>query len=76
MDQHEDLNEEAKLEGISQFPDNEELTITRVERTKSREARYRITFGLYSITVLEDVMIKYRMTRGNTFMKKTWKRLS
>ncbi|RAJ01006.1 regulatory protein [Paenibacillus pabuli] len=71
MDQHEDdLYEEAVVEGISQFPDNEELTITRVERTKSREARYRITFGLHSITVLEDVMIKYRMTRGNTFLKK------
>lgn len=71
MDQHEDdLYEEAEVEGISQFPDNEELTITRVERTKSREARYRITFGLHSITVLEDVMIKYRMTRGNTFLKK------
>ncbi|MDK8193379.1 regulatory protein RecX [Paenibacillus sp. UMB7766-LJ446] len=71
MDQHdEELYEEAELEGISQFPDNEELTITLVERTKSREARYRITFGLYSITVLEDVMIKYRMTRGNTFLKK------
>ena len=71
MDQHDDdLYEKAELEGISQFPDNEELTITRVERTKSRQARYRITFGLYSITVLEDVMIKYRMTRGNTFVKK------
>jgi regulatory protein len=66
----EDLHEEAELNGISQFPDDEELIITLVERTKSREARYRISFGNYSLTVLEDVMIKYRMTRGNTFMKK------
>ncbi|MBY0118939.1 regulatory protein RecX [Paenibacillus sp. FSL L8-0435] len=71
MDQHdEDLYEEAEQDGLSQFPDNEELIITRVERTKSRQARYRITFGNHSITVLEDVMIKYRMTQGNTFMKK------
>ncbi|MEK3707778.1 regulatory protein RecX [Paenibacillus sp. FSL R7-0198] len=71
MDQHdEDLYEEAEEDGLSQFPDNEELIITRVERTKSRQARYRITFGIHSITVLEDVMIKYRMTQGNTFMKK------
>lgn len=71
MDQHdEDLYEEAEQDGLSQFPDNEELIITRVERTKSRQARYRITFGIHSITVLEDVMIKYRMTQGNTFMKK------
>ncbi|WP_339184128.1 regulatory protein RecX [Paenibacillus sp. FSL R5-0701] len=71
MDQHdEDLYEEAEQDGLSQFPDNEELIITRVERTKSRQARYRITFGIHSITVLEDVMIKYRMTQGNMFMKK------
>ena len=74
MDQHDDdLYETAELEGISQFPDNEELTITRVERTKAGR-RYRITFGMYSITVLEDVMIKYRMTRGNTFRRKISKR--
>ncbi|QKS60428.1 RecX family transcriptional regulator [Paenibacillus barcinonensis] len=58
------------MDGFSQLPDDEELEITKVERTKSREARYRISFGMYSITVLEDVMIKYRLTRGNTFMKK------
>ncbi|WP_260984507.1 regulatory protein RecX [Paenibacillus xylanexedens] len=69
-DDDEELQESAELHGISQFPDDEELVITRVERTKSREARYRISFGHYSLTVLEDVMIKYRMTRGNTFMKK------
>ncbi|CAI6033594.1 Regulatory protein RecX [Paenibacillus sp. JJ-100] len=66
----EDLHEQTQLDGISHLPEDEELMITRVERTKSREARYRISFGIYSITVLEDVMIKYRMTRGNIFMKK------
>lgn len=70
-DEHdEELHEHAASDGISQFPDDEELVITRVERTKSREARYRISFGIYSITVLEDVMIKYRMTRGTVFLKK------
>lgn len=61
---------EHEPEGIADFPDNEELVITRVDRLKSREARYRITFGTYSLTVLEDVMIKYRMTKGNTFVKR------
>ncbi|MDR6722247.1 regulatory protein [Paenibacillus amylolyticus] len=72
MDKYdEDLFEEAELTGISQFPDHEELTITRVERLlKGRVARYRIEFGMHSITVLEDVMIKYRLMRGNTFVKK------
>ncbi len=69
-DDDEELQEAAELNEFSQFPDDEELIITRVERTKSREARYRISFGHYSLTVLEDVMIKYRMTRGNIFMKK------
>jgi len=69
-DDDEELQEEAELNAVSQFPDDEELIITRVERTKSREARYRISFGHYSLTVLEDVMIKYRMTRGNIFKKK------
>ncbi|MBB6019420.1 regulatory protein [Paenibacillus sp. JGP012] len=66
----EELHGQAEADGISQLPDNEELVITMVERTKSREARYRISFGIHSITVLEDVMIKYRLTRGSTFMKK------
>ncbi|PYE52125.1 regulatory protein [Paenibacillus barcinonensis] len=70
-DEHEEeLHERVEMDGFSQLPDDEELEITKVERTKSREARYRISFGMYSITVLEDVMIKYRLTRGNTFMKK------
>lgn len=61
---------EHEPEGIAGFPDDEELVITRVERLKSREARYCITFGTYSLTVLEDVMIKYRMTKGNSFVKR------
>ena len=46
---------------LSDFPDNELLEITRVERQKKSDHRYIIHFGAYNMTVHEDVMIKYRM---------------
>jgi len=54
---------------LSSFPDNELLEITRVERKKKSDHRYIIHFGAYNMTVHEDVMIKYRMITGNSFMK-------
>ncbi|KGE17453.1 regulatory protein RecX [Paenibacillus wynnii] len=54
---------------LSDFPDNELLEITRVERKKKSDHRYIIHFGAYNMTVHEDVMIKYRMITGSQFMK-------
>lgn len=54
---------------LGDFPDGELLEITKVERQKKSDHRYIIHFGAYSITVHEDVMIKYRMISGNSFMK-------
>lgn len=54
---------------LSGFPEDELLEITRVERQKKSDHRYIIYFGAYSMTVHEDVMIKYRMLTGNKFMK-------
>ncbi len=62
-----DNNEEAQR-GVSHFPE-QKLEITRVEKMKGRNARYIIYFGEYELSVLEDVMIKYRMIKGNTFHK-------
>lgn len=62
-----DNNEEAQR-GVSHFPE-EMLEITRVEKMKGRNARYIIYFGEYELSVLEDVMIKYRMIKGNVFHK-------
>ncbi|MDO7905758.1 RecX family transcriptional regulator [Paenibacillus sp. JX-17] len=56
--------------GIAHFPDHRELVVTRVERKQGRQrGRYLIHFGEYSLSVLEDVMIKYRMTSGTVFTK-------
>jgi len=54
---------------LSNFPQNELLEITKVERQKKSDHRYIIHFGVYNMTVHEDVMIKYRMITGNSFMK-------
>lgn len=61
--------EEHKEDPLSAFPKDEMLEITKVERQKKSDHRYMIHFGPYSLTVHEDVMIKYRMITGNTFMK-------
>ncbi|MEC4566574.1 regulatory protein RecX [Paenibacillus sp. CMAA1739] len=64
-------SEENKEQGISLFPDHEELMITRVEQGQGCKCgRYVIHFGPYSLSVLEDVMIKYNMFKGTSFAKK------
>ncbi|MCM3128788.1 regulatory protein RecX [Paenibacillus provencensis] len=63
----QDMNQDIER-GVSHFP-NESLEITRVEKLRGREARYMISFGKYELSVLEDVMIKYRMIKGNSFHK-------
>lgn len=63
----QDMNQDIER-GVSHFP-NESLEITRVEKLRGREARYMISFGKYKLSVLEDVMIKYRMIKGNSFHK-------
>lgn len=55
--------------GVSHFPSDEDLIITSVEMMRKPKHRYLITFGPYSLTVHEDVMIKYRMTKGSIFRK-------
>ncbi|MNW23522.1 Regulatory protein RecX [compost metagenome] len=58
------------LMGVSHLPEGMALEITRVEPGKRRErGRYMIHFGQHILSVLEDVMIKYRMTKGATFTK-------
>ncbi|MEC0183315.1 RecX family transcriptional regulator [Paenibacillus peoriae] len=67
----ENIPDENEQQGISHFPDNEELMITRVEQGQGRKrGRYIIHFGPYSLSVLEDVMIKYNMFKGTLFDKK------
>lgn len=63
--EHEEQDEQV----LSDFPDEELLEITKVERQKKSDHRYIIHFGAYNMTVHEDVMIKYRMITGNSFMK-------
>ncbi|WP_349304853.1 RecX family transcriptional regulator [Paenibacillus sp. Marseille-Q4541] len=62
-----DANQEVQV-GVSHFPD-QMLEITRVEKMRGRDTRYLIYFGEYQLSVLEDVMIKYRMIKGNSFHK-------
>ncbi|MFF2908633.1 regulatory protein RecX [Paenibacillus sp. NPDC057934] len=61
--------EEQEEQALSDFPDDGVLEITRVERQKKSDRRYIIHFGPYTMTVHEDVMIKYRMITGNSFIK-------
>lgn len=60
--------EEERGELLGDFPDGEQLTITRVEREKKGQ-RYLIYFGEHKLSVHEDVMIKYRMLTGSVFLK-------
>ncbi|MGE7613190.1 regulatory protein RecX [Paenibacillus sp. NPDC101420] len=62
-------SDEQDVQVLSDFPDGELLEITKVERQKKSDHRYIIHFGAYNMTVHEDVMIKYRMITGNSFMK-------
>ncbi|KWX89195.1 RecX family transcriptional regulator [Paenibacillus riograndensis] len=61
--------EEQDEQVLADFPADEQLVITRVERQKKSDHRYIIHFGTYQMTVHEDVMIKYRMITGSSFMK-------
>lgn len=61
--------EEEEVQALADFPDGELLVITKVERQKKSDHRYIIHFGIYNMTVHEDVMIKYRMISGSSFMK-------
>lgn len=61
--------EEQDEQVLADFPGDQELVITRVERLKKSNYRYLIHFGDYNMTVHEDVMIKYRMITGSTFVK-------
>ncbi|KAF6574278.1 RecX family transcriptional regulator [Paenibacillus sp. FSL M8-0228] len=72
LDDEDEYSAEAnKQQEISLFPDHEELMITRVEQGQGRKrGRYIIHFGPYSLSVLEDVMIKYNMFKGTSFVKK------
>lgn len=69
MREYEEIdNNEEEQKGVSHFPE-QMLEITRVEKMKGRNARYIIHFGEYELSVLEDVMIKYQMIKGNSFHK-------
>ncbi len=61
--------EDQEVQALADFPEGELLEITKVERQKKSDHRYTIHFGAYNLTVHEDVMIKYRMISGNSFMK-------
>ena len=61
--------EEDVTSAISHFPADQELVITGVEREPKQRYRYLISFESYVLSVHEDVMIKYRMVKGNTFWK-------
>lgn len=61
--------EDQEVQALADFPEGELLEITKVERQKKSDHRYIIHFGAYNLTVHEDVMIKYRMISGNSFMK-------
>ncbi|ASA22188.1 regulatory protein RecX [Paenibacillus donghaensis] len=54
---------------LGDFPEDTLLEITKVERKKKSDRRYVIHFGVYNMTVHEDVMIKYRMITGSSFVK-------
>ncbi|WP_458631317.1 regulatory protein RecX [Paenibacillus sp. CMAA1364] len=54
---------------ISHFPTDMELVITEVKREPRQKYRYLISFESYDLSVHEDVMIKYRMVKGNTFWR-------
>ncbi|UNK21335.1 RecX family transcriptional regulator [Paenibacillus sp. N3/727] len=60
---------QEELNGVSHFPNGEDLMITSVEMLRKPKHRYLITFGRYSMSVHEDVMIKYRMMKGSIFRK-------
>lgn len=69
MEENKEMSELEDTSGIGHFPDHEDLVITSVEMLKKPRHRYQIAFGPYLMTVHEDVMLKYRMLKGNVFRK-------
>lgn len=69
MEENKDMSELGDTSGIGHFPDHEDLVITSVEMLRKPRHRYQIAFGPYLMTVHEDVMLKYRMLKGNVFRK-------
>ncbi|MBP2001044.1 regulatory protein [Paenibacillus shirakamiensis] len=68
MDSEEEHGEEPdRLHG---FPEDGEIEVTSVEVIKRPKNRFLIRFGEISVTVHEDILIKYRMTKGSLFTKK------
>ncbi|WP_234405617.1 regulatory protein RecX [Paenibacillus sp. IHBB 10380] len=66
---YDDMEQEQEMGGVSLFPDHIELIITGVEREPKQRYRYLISFGEHVLSIHEDVMIKYRMIKGNSFWK-------
>lgn len=67
--QNDKLHTQQEMTDISHFPDGVDLEITAVERQPKQKGRYLISFGEHTLSIHEDVMIKYRMLRGNRFTK-------
>ncbi|WP_339266160.1 RecX family transcriptional regulator [Paenibacillus sp. FSL K6-1330] len=68
-EENKEMSEQAESSGIEHFPAHEDLVVTSVEMLKKPKHRYQIAFGPYLMTVHEDVMLKYRMFKGNVFRK-------
>lgn len=67
---NDDLQEEEEvMSAVSYFPNDQELVITGVEREPKQKYRYLVSFGAYVLSIHEDILIKYRMIKGNTFWK-------
>ncbi|HEY2491417.1 MAG TPA: regulatory protein RecX [Paenibacillus sp.] len=66
---YDDMEQEQEMGGVSLFPNHIELIITGVEREPKQRYRYLISFGEHVLSIHEDVMIKYRMIKGNSFWK-------
>ncbi|NMO96238.1 regulatory protein RecX [Paenibacillus lemnae] len=69
MDYSKESHESGGDYDISHFPEGEDLVVTAVEALRKPKYRYSISFGPYNMTVHEDVMIKFRMTKGSVFRK-------
>lgn len=69
LNEHQSLSQDEERNGVSHFPNDEDLMITSVEMMRKPKHRYLIMFGPHSMTVHEDVMIKYRMMKGSVFRK-------
>ena len=64
IDMNEDLYEEAEQVGLSRFPGQSRTCYYTCRAARSRIIVIRSILEIHYITVLEDVMIKYRMITG------------